>query len=77
MKKIHGRQKRSKSLSRTKKHIFFLNNIKRHKRPKTYLTEQSANAAAEKLGLKQGSYTLVPAKKNKKLMIKVIDGSST
>ncbi|MBI2136669.1 hypothetical protein HYU06_06375 [Candidatus Woesearchaeota archaeon] len=73
MKKIHGRHKRLKGLSRTKRHGFYLNNIKRHKRPKTFHTEQSANAAAEKLGLKQGSYTLVPAKKNKKLMIKVIE----
>jgi len=73
MKKIHGRHKRLKGLSRTKRHGFYLHNIKRQKRPKTYLTEQAANAAAEKLGLKKGSYTLVPAKKNKKLMIKTLE----
>lgn len=73
MKKIHGRHKRLKGLSRTKKHGFYLKNIQRHKRPKTFHTEQAAIAAAEKLGLKQGSYTLVPAKKNKKLQIKVLE----
>lgn len=73
MKKIHGRHKRLKGLSRTKKHAFFLNNIKRHKRPKTFLTEQAAKIHTQKLGLNEGSYILVPAKKNKKLMIKVLE----
>ena len=73
MKKIHGRHKRLKGLSRTKRHGFYLHNIKRHKRPKTFHTELAAKAHAQKLGIKEGSYTLVPAKKNKKLMIKVLE----
>jgi hypothetical protein len=40
-------------------------------RPKTFKTEAAAKASVQKLKLKEGSYSIVPAKKGKKFKIQV------
>jgi hypothetical protein len=64
MKKMHGKEKRMLNLSRFCGHK---ETPKTAVRPKTFKTEESAKAWAEKNGVKK--YTLAPAKKNKKFKI--------
>lgn len=76
MKKIHTRVKRKFNLSRRLKHYAFFHPIQTKHRPKTFKTEQAANAWAEKKGLKKGQYTLKSVKKNKRLQVVMSKGEN-
>jgi len=64
MKKMHTKEKRMKNLSRSHNHK---ERPKTTVRPKTFKTEESAKAYAEKHGIKD--FELAPAKKDKKFKI--------
>jgi len=64
MKKMHTKEKRVKNLSRSHNHK---ERPKTTVRPRTFKTEESAKAWAEKNGIKD--YSLEPAKKDKKFKI--------
>jgi len=70
MKKIHQRTKKKYDLSRSRKHTVFFKGIERPNRPKTYRTSDQAQSAAK--DLKEGSYRIVPAKRNKRFKIQKI-----
>jgi hypothetical protein len=67
MKKIHTRMKRKFGLSSHQKHYYFFHPQEKPHRPQTYKTEESANAAAKKLGIKK--YSLKKVKNNKRFQI--------
>ncbi|MFH0874700.1 MAG: hypothetical protein V1859_02095 [archaeon] len=70
MRKIHSKTKKTAGLRTHKPHMEILKGLKRKKRDKTYNTEVLAIGHAEKLGLKEGEYKIIPAKKNKKFAVK-------
>lgn len=67
MKKIHTRMKRKFGLASHHKHYHFFHPTEKPHRPQTYSTEESAKAAAEKLGIKK--YSLKKVKCNKRFQI--------
>lgn len=73
--KIHTRLKRKYGLTTSFRHTNFFRGGKVPKKgERTFKTVEGANKwATEKLGLKAGSYTLVPAKRNLKFKIEMIE----
>jgi len=69
MVKIHTRIKRRYGLSATQRHYPYFHGIGKKHRPKTFNTEESANAWALKQGFKPGQYNLKNVKRNKKLQV--------
>jgi hypothetical protein len=69
MVKIHTKAKRAFGLGTHTKRKAFLKNMTRKHRPKTFATQEGANKWAAAQGMKEGEYTLVPAKKNKRFMV--------
>lgn len=67
MKKIHTRQKR-------KLRMHGIRGRNRKSKPKTFKTEESANAWATNHGLKPEQYCLKKVKKNKKFQIVMRNG---
>jgi hypothetical protein len=76
MRKVHTRIKRKFGLStHLNQYSFFHPGIKKH-RPKTFKTEESANAWALNHGLKPEQYYLKQVKKGKKFQIMMQDGKN-
>lgn len=65
--KVHTKLKRKLSLSSHFKHKFFLKGVNKTNRPKTFKTEEAANAYAKENGIK--SYSLKKVKKDLKFQI--------
>lgn len=61
--KVHTRRKRLLGLSSGQRHRFFFHKVRSAHRPKTFSTEELAQAYAEERGLKK--YSIVPAKKTR------------
>ena len=74
MAKIHTRIKRRYGLSTTHGHYTYFHGIEKKHRPKTFKTEEAANAWAFKHGLKPKRYYLKNVKRSKKFQIMVYDG---
>lgn len=75
MRKVHTRTKRKLGLSTHLAHYkFFHSGVKKPSRPKTFKTEESANAWALSHGLKPEYYSLKKVKKNRKFQIVTCDG---
>jgi len=68
-KKVHTRVKRRRGLTTSKRHYGYFHNLKTPNRPKTFKTEDAANARAKRDGLKDSEYVLVKVKKGKKFKI--------
>lgn len=69
MKKIHTRTKRKCHLStHINQYRFFHTKLKKN-RPKTFKTEDAANAWALSRGIKLGQYYLKKVKRNKKFQV--------
>jgi len=73
MAKIHTRIKRRYGLSTSHGHHSYFHGIGKKNRPKTFNTEESANAWALKQGLKPEQYNLSKAKRNKKFQVVMHD----
>ncbi len=69
MAKIHTRIKRRYGLSTTQRHYPYFHRIRKKHRPKTFKTEEAANAWALKQGLKPNQYYLKNVKRSKKFQI--------
>ncbi len=69
MAKIHSRIKRRYGLSTSHGHYRYFHRKGKNRRPKTFNTEESANAWALKQGLKPEQYSLKNAKSGKKLQV--------
>ena len=69
MAKIHTRIKRRYGLSTTRRHYSYFHGILKRHRPKTFNTEESANAWALKQGLKPEQYSIKNVKRNKKFQM--------
>lgn len=69
MKKIHTPLKRRFGLSTHNNQYDFFHPKETQNRPKTFKTEESANAWAAKKGLKPGEYSLKKVKKGRKFQI--------
>lgn len=77
MKKIHTRIKRKYGLSSHKNwYYFFHPALAKRKRPKTFKTEETANAWALNHGLKPGQYYLKKVKRNRKFEIVMYNGKN-
>lgn len=74
MRKIHTNIKRRYGLSTHNNPYDFFHPKEKINRPKTFKTEEAANAWAAKEGLKTGGYSLKKVKKNKKFQIVVAEG---
>lgn len=69
MAKIHTRIKRRYGLSTSRGHYSYFHGIGKKHRPKTFNTEESANAWALKQGFKPEQYDLKKVKRNKKFQV--------
>jgi len=69
MAKIHTRIKRRYGLSTSHGHHSYFHGIGKKNRPKTFNTEEAANAWALKQGFKPGQYDLKKVKRNKKFQV--------
>jgi len=77
MKKIHTRLKRKFGLSTGLSHYHFFHPCTNKKnRPKTFKTEESANAWVRKYGLKKEQYYLKKVKRNKKFQVVRYNGKN-
>lgn len=75
MRKVHTRTKRKFGLSTHLRHYkLFHPGVKKPNRPKTFKTEEAANAWALSQGLKPEHYSLKEVKKNKKFRVVTCDG---
>jgi len=74
MAKIHTRIKRRYGLSTTQRHYPYFHGIEKKHRPKTFNTEEAANAWALKQGLKPGQYHIKKVKHNKKFQVVAREG---
>lgn len=75
MKKIHTRAKRKWGLStHLSQYRFFHPGPDKKNRPKTFKTEEAANAWALKNGLRTEQYNLKKVKRGKKFQIVVYNG---
>lgn len=76
MKKIHTKVKRKYHLSTSvNQYRFFHPGLKKN-RPKTFKTEEAANAWALSRGMKPGQYYLKKVKRNKKFQVVVYNGKN-
>lgn len=73
MAKIHTRTKRRYGLSTSHGHHSYFHGIGKKNRPKTFKTEEAANALALEQGLKPKQYYLKNVKRSKKFQIMVYD----
>ena len=73
MAKIHTRIKRRYGLSTSHGHHSYFHGIGKKNRPKTFNTEESANAWALKQGLKPEQYSIKNVKRNKKFQMVMHD----
>jgi len=69
MTKTHTRVKRRFGLSTSLSHYRFFHPTGGKARPRTFKTEESANAWALNHGLKEGQYCLKSVKRGKKLQV--------
>ena len=76
MKKVHTRTKRHYGLSTHLRHHWYFHPFPRSNRPKTFKTEESANAWVAGKGLNAGDYTLKKVKCNKKFQVVVLNGEN-
>ena len=74
MAKIHTRIKRRYGLSTSHGHHSYFHGIGKKNRPKTFKTEEAANAWALKQGLKPGQYHIKKVKHNKKFQVVAREG---
>jgi len=69
VKKIHTRNKRMMAVATTFSHKRFLSSIPKKKGARTFSTKKQAEEYAKENNIKEGSYTIVPAKKDKRFKI--------
>jgi hypothetical protein len=75
MKKLHTKYKRKFGLSTKTGHYRYFHPVnQKTSRPRTFKTEEAADAWAQKNGLKQGQYSLKKVKCDKKFQVVVKNG---
>ncbi|MFH1071874.1 MAG: hypothetical protein V1743_00415 [Nanoarchaeota archaeon] len=70
--KVHTKAKRLLRLHTHFKHKSYFQASKRKRGAKTFKTREGAKAWAEKQGLQEGKYSIIPAKKGKKFQVHML-----